>query len=262
MTLENHPDDENTETATFTYRDDSEKALLELALQIVGMKINGKLEDARQIAFRILGETNGVSYDVPAAQPDGHDGVRDSSEAKPEVAKRSVEEILITTLSPALVADNPRQTRLLSTQNHNYHTLLHLAALKGFGKLVAHLVWMGVALDLVDRHGSTALHLASLAGHLECTKLLVDAGASYTKASHSGRSAKDLAGSAEMTAYFAELDRKSADMSAATTNPSTSALTETMLISKVAKSRRRKRDRMLYNFWIPIALGIPSVSCV
>ncbi|EMG49396.1 hypothetical protein G210_5840 [Candida maltosa Xu316] len=43
----------------FTYTDDSDRQLIELALQIVGLKMNGKLEDAKNIAKRIVGtDTN------------------------------------------------------------------------------------------------------------------------------------------------------------------------------------------------------------
>ncbi|KAK4046694.1 SPT3 Dosage dependent suppressor of Ty-induced promoter mutations-like protein [Microbotryomycetes sp. JL201] len=39
----------------FTYRDDSDRGLLELALQVVGLKMTGKLEDASAVAMRIVG---------------------------------------------------------------------------------------------------------------------------------------------------------------------------------------------------------------
>ncbi|RCK66839.1 hypothetical protein Cantr_02531 [Candida viswanathii] len=39
----------------FTYTDDSDRQLIELALQIVGLKMNGKLDDAKNIAKRIVG---------------------------------------------------------------------------------------------------------------------------------------------------------------------------------------------------------------
>ncbi|CAX44214.1 IPT/TIG-domain family protein, putative [Candida dubliniensis CD36] len=42
----------------FTYTDDTDRQLIELALQIVGLKMNGKLEDAKNIAKRIVGTDN------------------------------------------------------------------------------------------------------------------------------------------------------------------------------------------------------------
>jgi hypothetical protein len=43
----------------FTYVDDTDMQLIELALQVVGLKMNGKLEDARNIAMRIVGSGSG-----------------------------------------------------------------------------------------------------------------------------------------------------------------------------------------------------------
>ncbi|KAK7678243.1 hypothetical protein QCA50_018815 [Cerrena zonata] len=45
----------------FTYTDDTDRQLIELALQIVGLKMNGKLEDAKNIAKRIVGSDNNNS---------------------------------------------------------------------------------------------------------------------------------------------------------------------------------------------------------
>ncbi|ORY73860.1 hypothetical protein BCR35DRAFT_306973 [Leucosporidium creatinivorum] len=39
----------------FTYKDDSDRSLLELALQVVGLKMTGRLEDASAVAMRIVG---------------------------------------------------------------------------------------------------------------------------------------------------------------------------------------------------------------
>ncbi|KAI7881167.1 hypothetical protein K492DRAFT_129222, partial [Lichtheimia hyalospora FSU 10163] len=38
----------------FTYYNENDRALMELALQVVGLKMTGKVEDAREIAMRIV----------------------------------------------------------------------------------------------------------------------------------------------------------------------------------------------------------------
>lgn len=48
----------------FTYKDDSDRSLLELALQVVGLKMTGRLEDASAVAMRIVGNS-------AAATPNG-----------------------------------------------------------------------------------------------------------------------------------------------------------------------------------------------
>ena len=58
-------------TSLFTYIDDTERALMELALQVVGLKMTGRLEDARQIAMRIVGANDnsdaGLGTDLASA---------------------------------------------------------------------------------------------------------------------------------------------------------------------------------------------------
>lgn len=44
----------NTGIQLFTYLDTSDKALMELALQVVGMKMTGRIDDARSVARRII----------------------------------------------------------------------------------------------------------------------------------------------------------------------------------------------------------------
>ncbi|KAF9051092.1 hypothetical protein BDZ89DRAFT_524536 [Hymenopellis radicata] len=39
----------------FTYSDESDRALMELALQVVGLKMTGKIEEAKNVAMRIVG---------------------------------------------------------------------------------------------------------------------------------------------------------------------------------------------------------------
>ncbi|KAM0790167.1 hypothetical protein ACM66B_005486 [Microbotryomycetes sp. NB124-2] len=60
----------------FTYRDDSDRGLLELALQVVGLKMTGKLEDASAVAMRIVGNngqgsSNGSAQSTRSSQSPG-----------------------------------------------------------------------------------------------------------------------------------------------------------------------------------------------
>ena len=53
VTFENQDNDNvggPQQQQVFTYTDDTDRQLIELALQIVGLKMNGKLEDAKNIA--------------------------------------------------------------------------------------------------------------------------------------------------------------------------------------------------------------------
>ncbi|KAL3233590.1 Protein SPT23 [Nakaseomyces bracarensis] len=45
----------------FTYFDDSDRQLIELALQVIGLRMNGKIENAKSIAWKIVGNNNSVT---------------------------------------------------------------------------------------------------------------------------------------------------------------------------------------------------------
>ncbi|CCJ30756.1 unnamed protein product, partial [Pneumocystis jirovecii] len=47
----------------FTYKDDNDRTLMELALQVVGLKMTGKLENARTVAMKICGLMPNNSYE-------------------------------------------------------------------------------------------------------------------------------------------------------------------------------------------------------
>ncbi|SCV73944.1 BQ2448_6374 [Microbotryum intermedium] len=51
--------EQGTGLQLFTYKDDSDRSLLELALQVVGLKMTGRLEDASAVAMRIVGNGGG-----------------------------------------------------------------------------------------------------------------------------------------------------------------------------------------------------------
>jgi len=53
---------EDQDDIMFTYKDDSDKMMMELALQVVGMKLTGKIHDARQIAMKIVENSNDESF--------------------------------------------------------------------------------------------------------------------------------------------------------------------------------------------------------
>ncbi|KAI8874649.1 E set domain-containing protein [Backusella circina FSU 941] len=61
---------EQKEICIFTYYDASDQALLELALQLVGMKSTGKLQDAKQVAMGII--VQGKSVDTDTRNANGH----------------------------------------------------------------------------------------------------------------------------------------------------------------------------------------------
>lgn len=66
------------------------------------------------------------------------------------------------------------------------------AAIVGDGARVASLAAARAAVNAVDWRGRTALHYASERGHVECERILIDAGADPDVAEPSGKTARDL----------------------------------------------------------------------
>lgn len=166
----------------FTYTDDTDRQLIELALQIVGLKMNGKLEDAKNIAKRIVGNDNTGLPKVSAASSAGAAG--DSPNAWFDDAHRAVkrltrldlhpEEILVSFLSLVDLPNCPIIIPNWQLCNKQGQSLLHLATLKGYAKLVKFLINHGCKIDLHDNQGLTPLFFASVCGHRALINVFVN----------------------------------------------------------------------------------------
>ncbi|GAA5907572.1 hypothetical protein JCM8208_000004 [Rhodotorula glutinis] len=245
----------------FTYKDDSDRSLLELALQVVGLKMTGRLEDAAAVAMRIVGNSPGGAgapgagpggmlgggstpgsqhslgggssstdtaalaatlnaaassvYATPAASRATSRRSSFSGAASPSTSSapalpvnafsgepRGFEGIVIKFLSlldldpsllPGAAPSLPSSHPPISLANAQQHTLLHLATVLGFHRLVAFLVARGVALDKEDRNGYTALHFAALYGRVNIARQLLDAGADVRALTRAGKTPLEVA---------------------------------------------------------------------
>ncbi|SAM04791.1 hypothetical protein [Absidia glauca] len=206
---------EGQDVVLFTYFDESDRALMELALQVVGLKTMGKVEDARQIAMRIVQGSNnnqnrrhshrnahssrsknrslvtmttGAAF-YPSTQrfsyrhyltPKAAQAIYDNAHM---LFYTRLEEQIIGALLAAnamitgTVNNAPRLwvKNCISLTNQYQHTLLHLAAIRGYDRLVRVLVHnLECDVDLTDRNGFTALHFASWTGKVGIVRLLLD----------------------------------------------------------------------------------------
>ena len=244
----------------FTYKDDSDRSLLELALQVVGLKMTGRLEDAAAVAMRIVGNSPsgaGASsagpggmlgggstpgsqhslggsggtdtaalaatlnaaassvYATPAASRATSRRSSFSGAASPSTSSaivlpanafsgepRGFEGIVIKFLSlldldpsllPGAAPSLPSSRPPISLANAQQHTLLHLATVLGFHRLVSFLVARGVTLDKQDRNGYTALHFAALYGRVNIARQLLDAGADVRAQTRAGKTPLEVA---------------------------------------------------------------------
>ncbi|KAL7410576.1 hypothetical protein BDY24DRAFT_399505 [Mrakia frigida] len=222
----------------FTYLDTSDRALMELALQVVGLKMTGRIEDAKNVALRIVGQTppadnsspqsnngsnssgyqqNSLSRDAYHSPSASRRGSVDDSASTSAAALASLpwgagsrggnfQDTIINFLglveldtsdvpgaASASSSSSSRLLRAVSLKNKQGQTLLHLAVMLGFHRLVSHLIDLGADLDSRDKNGYTSLSLAALCGRVACSRLLLDAGASEEIVTADGKTPFDLA---------------------------------------------------------------------
>lgn len=95
----------------------------------------------------------------------------------------------------SLDADAPgsmRSSGCINTRNDAQQTLLHIATVMGFHRLVRRLIVVGAHLDLQDLNGYTALGFACLLGRTNCARVLIEAGAAYDRPTGFGEMPLDL----------------------------------------------------------------------
>ncbi|KAJ6625880.1 hypothetical protein B0H10DRAFT_2001193 [Mycena sp. CBHHK59/15] len=199
-------DSGNVPPSLFTYSDESDRALMELALQVVGLKMTGKIEDAKNVAMRIVGNV-GEGSDM---QPDS---TSTSNMMQVTSAARTLRPLLLgqagqgedfeTRIMKFLsILETPLEHRNSSSVPLNVaishpapggQTLLHLAAFLSFDALIGFLVRHGVDLDSRDRNGFTALHFAAIAGSKSCAQALLNAGADLEIVNAAGKTPQEVA---------------------------------------------------------------------
>jgi hypothetical protein len=172
---------EGQDVVLFTYFDESDRALMELALQVVGLKTMGKVEDARQIAMRIVQGDNSQAKDSSQQQQQQQQSqykkmTTMAATAVYDNARKLFLSHLEQTVTASLLAIQcvPCNYDYLALTNVNQHSLLHLATLCDYTSLVETLVKLKCNVNQVDKNGFTALHFASWSGKIEIVRLLID----------------------------------------------------------------------------------------
>lgn len=165
----------------FTYTDDTDRQLIELALQIVGLKMNGKLEDAKNIAKRIVGSdlaTNspgGGAAPLPASTTQAREWYDNAHRAVEQLTNSdlSTEDILINFL---LLVDLPNCPTIPNWLlcNKQGQSVMHLATLKNYTQLIRFLITHGCKIDIQDNQGITPLFLASMGGYRDLINTFLD----------------------------------------------------------------------------------------
>ncbi|SCU88582.1 LAME_0E00430g1_1 [Lachancea meyersii CBS 8951] len=174
----------STSKTIFTYVDDTDRQLIELALQIVGLKMNGKLEDARNIAKRIVGHDSGSANNSPGGSTGNVP--QNQYNMGPGPVLFSDESLLLRVIKLLNSSSN------LSMCDEEGQTMLHLACLKGYYQLAAALVRKGARVDAKDSFGFSPLHFACLNGDGKIIRLLVQCKAAIQVEAMNGSTPRDL----------------------------------------------------------------------
>lgn len=196
----------------FTYVDDTDRQLIELALQVVGLKMNGKLEDARNIARRIVGtndnsgnnnnnnnnqDNNGGNNGMAVDSTD-HTTVSALTSATLAIDDGDHEGFIVRCIELVCMSDDYGTLPQWQLKNFEGQTMLHLAALLGYTKVIIMLIAQGARVDGQDTNGMTPLHFAALHGHRKIVKKLLRAHADPFIRTSSGATVMDIAAASIM----------------------------------------------------------------
>ncbi|KAH3685742.1 hypothetical protein WICPIJ_003291 [Wickerhamomyces pijperi] len=196
---ENPVNDVNAKgNAIFTYLDDTDRQMIELALQIVGLKMNGKLEDARNIARKIIDgssdQSNG-SQSQTQSQSQSQTQTQTQSQTQLQHMNRPANTLDLTdeSLIIKLLTLLPATTNLnWGVRNSEGQTLLHLSNLKSYHKLTLFQLQRGARVDYQDINGFTALHYAGMTGDRYLIELLLNYKANLNMKNNNGDTVRDI----------------------------------------------------------------------
>lgn len=186
----------------FTYTDTNDRALMELALQVVGMQMTGTMQTARDVAMRVVGSGGGVSMGSNGQQSNGGSSGSNNNLARDAVAglfggagcsSTSFQSSVIQFLSLLDVEEHCRRRDAIRLANRQGHTLLHLAVMLGHHRLVQNLLARGCPANARDHNGYTALHFAALHGRMTIARLLLAHGARDNVMCEEGKLAIEVA---------------------------------------------------------------------
>ncbi|GAN11407.1 conserved hypothetical protein [Mucor ambiguus] len=263
---------EGQDVAIFTYYDASDQALLELALQVVGLKMTGKLHDAKHVAMRIV--QGGEPSQPPQPQ---------------QQQQHQHQQRQLSVLEAIQHADQPD----LSFVNANGQTLLHLSVILGNEELVRAIIHAYAhrptkdkqeLLNTQDRNEMTALQFACQMRSMEMIRILLNAGANPTSVDsawlkRSCAAAKDIIDlldlytsthikrkplsrrnsnvKSHMMHRFHSLSNTSTETLQHGNNSSSSSTDSKHTPSMESDGLglvRQKNDRRLYLFWLPVLM--------
>ncbi|EPE08798.1 ankyrin repeat protein [Ophiostoma piceae UAMH 11346] len=215
---------------TFKYLDDDEQQLLRAALTVLSRKMTGKIEDAQDVARRIIGSE--TSNWGTGGSNSGGSSTGSTRSVAGNVANLTAsgagtnpnfETHLLKVLELIDLDDSSNQTRLNMQRRTTGHSMLHLACVLGMHRFVAGLLARGANPDVRDNGGYTPLHLAALNNQPEIVRRLIHAGADPTMRTLSGLTASEVAASREVLRSIKKFERHNRSRSGGSLHSRTSS---------------------------------------
>jgi len=199
---------------------------MELALQVVGLKMTGKIEDAKNVAMRIVGsagsdgsDSNNSSNSSGMMQLSNSPSLRNlrsllfvRAGENSDFENRILDFLSVMDTPMGVSAPNSISTPdAISHPSPIGQTLLHLAVFLGFSSLTSFLIKHGADLDARDRNGFTPLHFAALAQSQACASILLDAGADAEVVDAHGKTPEEIAPSGFFDNYSSKYGESESD---------------------------------------------------
>ncbi|KAI9742472.1 MAG: hypothetical protein M1818_004006 [Claussenomyces sp. TS43310] len=183
----------------FKYVDDDEQQIIRLALSVLGHKMNGKIEDVRDLARRIVGsDVSASSWGAPMGpSPPAGGQHQQGSSFNAATFGVDVEATLLRCLDLVDLDDSHHMPRL-NLRRQTGQTMLHLACSLGLHRFVAALLARGANPEPRDKGGFTPMHFAAMHDHPQIVRRLILSGADPTMRSLQGYTPADLAISEEV----------------------------------------------------------------
>ena len=166
---------DSQDVTLFTYYNENDRALMELALQVVGLKMTGKVEDARDIAMRIVQGGSASTGGDAGSGGSGNQENNNSNNNGQQQSQMCLEHHIIQVLE-VMRTFRDVESADVSLTSAQGHTMLHLAAMLGFSKLTETLIDLGCDVDVTDKNGYTALHYCAWYNHEQAVHVLLDKG--------------------------------------------------------------------------------------
>ncbi|CAK7217017.1 SPT3 Dosage dependent suppressor of Ty-induced promoter mutations-like protein [Sporothrix bragantina] len=198
---------------TFKYLDDDEQQLLRAALTVLSRKMTGKIEDAQDVARRIIGSetstwgTSGGGTSGGSSAGSTRNAAGNSNNLALSPGSPNFETHLLKVLELIDLDDSSNQTRLNMQRRTTGHSMLHLACVLGMHRFVAGLLARGANPDVRDNGGYTPLHLAALNNQPEIVRRLIHAGADPTMRTLSGLTASEVTTSRDVLRAIKRFER-------------------------------------------------------